>query len=260
MWPGSLRGSGWGKGGWSPSWCHLLCHLLLFPGDKAALVSVSRAVCWVKTKTWSYFACLEVIRISTHNNFVIFSSVLRRTSSCASLTSRGMCFSPIFKPWKWFHLPHKHKCCVKAGCLTTASEAQHFCCGRQRASQDGMTFPYRPPQVPQDTDPGSWGEPRKKIHPAPWWQEDAFRHCTHSGSKVLEIGPLLNVFILSLCYSLSNSICHNKDYQRPRKLRNGSTSLWAAVFKVHWIEMFLIKKMQEYDMYWENILALSYRR
>lgn len=99
---------------------------------------------------------------------------------------------------------------------------------------------------------------KKKIHPAPWWQEDAFWHCTHSGSKVLEIGPLLNVFILSLCYSLSNTVWHNKDYQRPRKLRNGSTSLWAAVFKLHW--MFSIKKMQDYDMYWENILALSYRR
>lgn len=84
----------------------------------------------------------------------------------------GMCFSPIFKPWKWLgqiklHLPHKHKCRMKASCPTTTSEAQHFCSGRQRASQDGMTFPYRPPQVPQDTDPGSWGEPRRKsiLHP-----------------------------------------------------------------------------------------------
>lgn len=102
-----------GGRGWSLSWCHLLCHLQLFPGDRAALVSVTRAVCWVKTKTWACFACLEVIRIPAHNNFGIFSMVLRLTRSCASLTGRVMCFSPLFKPWKWLrqvklHLPHKH--------------------------------------------------------------------------------------------------------------------------------------------------------
>lgn len=86
---------GGGKDAGVQSQCLPLCHLQLFPGDKAALVSVIRAACWVRTKTQACFACLEVIRIPTHSNFDIFSGVLRTTSWCASPEQRDALWSNI---------------------------------------------------------------------------------------------------------------------------------------------------------------------
>lgn len=129
------------------------------------------------------FACLEVIKslLTTTLAFSPASSdpqayvLLSQAEGCASVQYSNL--GNGSGKQKTIHHISTQVFCEH----TTTSEAQHFCSVRQRASQDGMTFPHRPPQVPQDTDPGSWGEPRKKIHPAPWWQEDAFRHCTYSG-------------------------------------------------------------------------------